>query len=345
MCSPCSPATRVEAPESATGAPLPAFPAERGECWLTLHLRHAGERTVRMAYECVGPAQAPCVLVLGGISADRHLVASRRWPEPGWWPAQAGPGKPLDPRQLRLVGVDWLGGDGRLDLPLDTSDQADAIAAVLDALAIRRLHALVGASYGAMVGLQFAVRHGERLRRLVAISGTHRPHPFASALRSVQRAIVRHEVEPARQQHALAVARQLAVLGYRTPEEFAQRFDGPPRANGSHFEVAAEPYLRHQGDRFIRRFTPTAFLRLSESIDLHRVDPRAIRVPATVVGVHEDQLVPLADVRALADAVAAPARLVSLHSRYGHDAFLKEEAAIAEVLAWSLADAGVEVAA
>ncbi len=319
--------------------------AERGDCWFTLSLRHGGQRTVRVAYESAGPANAPCVLVLGGISAHRHLAASRRYPESGWWPGQVGIGKALDPQRMRLLGIDWLGADGQLDAPLDTTDQADAIAAVLDALGIRRLRALIGASYGALVGLQFAARHGERLRHLLAICGAHRPHPYSSAWRSVQRAILRLAATGEERHHAVAVARQLAVLSYRSPAEFAARFDAPATRCGDRFEVAGEAYLRHQGERFSARFCATAFERLSESIDLHRVDPGHIHVPTTVVGVHEDRLVPLDDLRQLVEALAAPARLVTLHSLYGHDAFLKEDDAIAGVITWVLADAAAEVSA
>ena len=340
-CSSNEPAFAFASADDAT----PHFHAERGDCWLTLPLRHAGAHAVRIAYEAIGPADAPCVLLLGGISAHRHLASSRRYPEPGCWPQQVGAGKALDPRHVRVLGIDWLGADGQLDVPLDSADQADAIAAVLDALGIRRLLALVGASYGAQVGLQFAARHGERLRRLLAISGAHRPHPFASAWRSVQRAIVQLADDDEARRRALAVARQLAVLSYRSPEEFAARFDAPATRCGDRFEVAAEPYLRGHGERFSARFNATAFQRLSESIDLHRVDPTRIHVPTIVVGVHEDRLVPLDDLRALADTLAAPSRLVPLHSLYGHDAFLKEVDAIATLIGETLASARTGVAA
>lgn len=308
-------------------------PAERGECWLTLPLRHAGERAVRVGYECLGPTDAPAIVVLGGISGHRHIAASRRYPETGWWPNQVGTHRPLDPSNLRLIGIDWLGADGTLDAPIDTADQADALAAVLDALGVRRLHALIGASYGAMVGLQFAARHRERLRHLLAISGAHRAHPFASAWRSVQREIVALGRDAEQRRAALAVARQLALLSYRTPEEFAQRFTHPVQWHGARCEVAAQPYLRARGADFAERFDADAFVRLSESIDLHAVDPGAIRVPTTLIGIVEDRLVPIDDLYALAEGLAAPAKLHTLRSIYGHDAFLKEHDAIAAVIA------------
>jgi homoserine O-acetyltransferase len=65
---------------------------------------------------------------------------------------------------------------------------------------------------------------------------------------------------------------------------------------------------------------------LSESIDLHRVEPESISVPTTLVAVAEDQLVTLAEMRELESRLAGPRRLYEIHSLYGHDAFLKERA-------------------
>jgi homoserine O-acetyltransferase len=325
-------------PPAAPAAALDAA-AERGDCWLTLPLRHAGPRTVRIAYECIGPARAPAVLVLGGISAGRHVAASRRYPEPGWWPAQVGPGRALDPTRLRLVGIDWLGADGALDAPIDSADQADALAAMLDELAIPRLRLLVGASYGAMVGLSFAARHGERLRHLLAISGGHRAHPHASALRSVQRAIIRLAADPDQRLAALAVARQLAMIGYRTPDELSGRFSQGASVRDGMVRVAAQDWLHGHGQRHARHTSATAALRLSESIDLHDVDPGVIRTPTTVVAVPQDGVVPVADLCELVERLAAPAQLRLLPSPYGNDAFLKEHDAIAAAIEHALSAA------
>ncbi|WP_425457827.1 homoserine O-succinyltransferase MetX [Arenimonas fontis] len=319
--------------------PVPAsgdVPSRRFSLALRLPLRHAGPRQVVLRGQCLGRPGAPWLVVAGGISAGRHLAAHAGDPSPGWWQAQVGPGKAVDTLRWRVLSLDWLGADGALDVPLDSADQADAVAAALDALAAPRIRAFIGASYGAMVGLQFAARHGPRLGELVAISGAHRPHPYASAWRALQRRVLALGRDQAAAGQALSLARQLAMLAYRTPEEFAERFDRPPVIREGRARVAAEAYLQARGDAYAARFPSTAFLRLSESIDLHRVDPREVRVPVTVVGVQQDRLVPLSDLQALVEALPGPARLQVLRSRYGHDAFLKEDAAISAVLARAL---------
>jgi homoserine O-acetyltransferase/O-succinyltransferase len=135
----------------------------------------------------------------------------------------------------------------------------------------------------------------------------------------------------------LALARELAMLSYRTPEEFAERFASPAQVAQGRVRCPAEDYLDVCGQRFAERFSPTAFLRLSESIDLHDVGAETIRVPTTVVAVAEDRLVPVEDAYRLVERLRCRTRLRVLRSKYGHDAFLKEIDDIAQVLREALA--------
>ena len=316
-------------PATAAHIPVETLPsAERGIVRTPIALAHGGVVDAAIRWERIGAPGLPHVVVQGGISADRHVGANRLDGRRGWWSDHVTTSGSLCPHRHAVLAIDWLGGDGTLDAPVDTADQADAVAAVLDALRVPRLAAWVGASYGAMVGLRFAARHGARLGRHVAISGAHRAHPDAVALRVVQRRIVGlGGGSPA----ALALARALAMLGYRSAAEIGSRFDAPPSFEHGAPRFAVEGWLDACGARFASSFPPNAFLRLSESIDLHRLDPASIRVPTTVVAVREDRLVPHADLAALARAIP-DARLVTIRSRYGHDAFLKEHGAVAAVL-------------
>ncbi|HET7842533.1 MAG TPA: homoserine O-succinyltransferase [Xanthomonadales bacterium] len=319
--------------------PLRAIPApsiaERGEIALELPMRHSGTRRVALRYEIAGAADAPLLLVAGGISAGRHVRANACDASAGWWESQSGEQGLLHPGRSRVIAFDWLGADGALDCVVDPADQADAFALALDALGIARVHAFVGASYGAMVALQYAARHPGRVAQVVAIGGAHRAHPWSSALRALQRRAVVLGALQCDERQGLALARQLAMLTYRTPAELDARF-AAPRVAGGHVRAGAEDWLDRCAETWIARATPTGFVRLSESIDLQCVDPAQIRVPLTVVAVREDLLVPLADLRALARGARGPAELHVIDSPYGHDAFLKEPAAIAAVLASAL---------
>ena len=289
-------------------------------------LRHGGIAGFTLRYELVGPAGAPLLLVAGGISAGRHVVASEELPEAGWWQAQSG-----SFGGYRVLAIDWVGTDGAVDLPIDAADQADAIAWLLDELGESKAMAFIGASYGAMVGMHLAARQPQRLGSLLAISAADKAHPFASACRALQRQALALGQRLGDPRAGVALARAMAILTYRTPEEFADRFAEEPDVQGTHVRVAAEDYLEAHGQRHCRRMSPVAYRRLSESIDLHRIDPADIKVPLTLVAVDQDALVPASDIEALA-ARSLGSRFHLIQSRFGHDAFLKEEAQVGAII-------------
>ena len=330
------PATSTAPPSMPPACAAPDV--RRGVVDAVLATRHAGTRHLRLHYELVGPDDGPVVLVAGGISADRHVAANGLDAAAGWAQGLLEPGRTLDPARRRVLAFDYVGADGAIDAPIDTADQADAVALLLDALGIDALQACVGYSYGALVGLQLAARHPARLQRLVAVSGAHRPHPYASAWRALQRKAVALGQLQCAAEEGLSLARQFAMLSYRTAEEFGQRFDAAPVVSNGRVRVAAEDYLDAAGARFVARASATAWLRLSESIDLHRVEPTDIRIPVTVVAVEGDRLVPLDDAVALVEGLGVHGRLRVLRSPYGHDAFLKETDRIDALLAAELAE-------
>jgi homoserine O-acetyltransferase len=278
--------------------------------------------TSELAWQSWGPAGAPVVLVMGGLSADRNCGGL-----PGaWWDAQCGPGKALDPGRLQLLGVDWLDRDGS-GRPIGSDTQAAALVALLDALGIGHLHLAIGASWGGAVAQQLACRLGSRLGHALIVAAAHRPAPWAGALRRIQREIVEQAPE-SRRALALAQARRLAILGYRTPEDLALRFDTAD-------DAAA--WLDHHGRRFAASFDADRFLRLSAALDAHHCEPERIGVPTTLVAIRDDLLVPPGLMREFAQRIGAPVRLAEIASVHGHDAFLADSRAMAAVLSAALA--------
>jgi len=327
-------------------APATAFESSDA-CTIRLTPRHgAGVREVRVRHALYGAAGAPVVVVQGGISAGRNAAA--RNADAGWWEPVVGDDRAIDTRRFRVLSIEWLdraafGSPSCEDVhAIGSEDQADAIAALLPELGIRHLHAFVGASYGAMVGLAFAARHPERLRRLVAIAGAHRAHPLAIAVRNLQREIVRVSARLGDVRTGLDLARRLAMTTYRGEREFAERCNGAPEFRDGRYRFAEEGWLEAAGARFVERFDAERFLALSESIDLHAVAPESVRVPATLIGIASDRLVPLADLCELQRRCGAPAALHVIDSRYGHDAFLKETAQIGPLISEALAIGSVQ---
>lgn len=328
----CSPQPGVDLPER--------LACQRHVRHVRLSPRHGegAARSVQLRYLWTGRPGAPTVVVQGGISADRDVCASPAHPECGWWEDVVGPGRAIDLDRYRVLAIDWLDADDLGAAAVSTLDQADAVAALLDTLRIARIEAWVGASYGAMAGLAFASRHGHRLGRLVAIAGAHRPHPLASAQRSVQREIIRLGLRTGEVEQALSLARQLAMTTYRGSSELASRFAGEAQFRDGRYRLPVEDWLEHAGRKFVGRFDAQRYLALSESIDLHAIDPATVRVPTTLIGFASDRLVPLSDLCTLQRALHGTAELEVIETPYGHDGFLKEAAQLAPVLRASLKD-------
>ena len=295
-----------------------------------------------LPYELVGPAGAPVVLVQGGISADAHVAPSAQDPRPGWWNAIVGANRPIDTTHFRVLSLEFLGK--REEAVVSSDDQALATVLLLDELRIGRLHAAIGASYGGMVALQLGARFPERVDRIVAISAPDRALPFATALRALQRRILALGRTTGAPREATAIARALGLVSYRSPAELDARFTGAP-SRSDHatedpfappFSFPVESWLIGKGRAFAARFDSAALARLSLAIDLHAVDVTTIRARTTLVGADPDLLVPPDQLESLAARCGGKARFVRLRSRYGHDAFLKEETAIGSLLAEAL---------
>lgn len=297
-----------------------------------------------------GDRSLPLVIALGGISAGRHVTSCADDQRPGWWEGFVGDGLAIDTTKFSVLGIDWLGGSGASTgpgrrigddpapsfPPIGTRDQARAIVAVLDHVGIPQAHAIVGASYGGMVALSCSVHFSDRIARSVVISAAHRTHPMATALRSLQRGVVRLGLETGRTADGLKLARGIAMTTYRTAEEFEERFDAEARwsAEGARFPV--EAYLDHSGRRFAESFSAESFLCLSESIDLHWIDPGAVRTPTTLIAIAGDTLVPPWQMAALRSRLRVPTEWHVVESVYGHDAFLKEVEAMSLIIALAL---------
>ncbi|MES2306659.1 MAG: homoserine O-succinyltransferase [Gemmatimonadota bacterium] len=293
------------------------------------------------ASELVGIPDGPVIVALGGISATHHVAAHPENPTPGWWDDFVGPSRAIDPARCRILGIDFITAAAG---PTTTHDQADALAQLLDEQGIANVHAIVGASYGGMVALAFAERYPDRVAQLVLISAPHKSHPMTTAIRVVQRRILQLGISTGRPTEAVALARALGITTYRTAAEFAERFGGDAVAQESGVRFPVEDYLDRCGERFAERFPVERYLALSESLDLHRVDPTQLRLPVTIVAVEGDTLVPVWQLHQLRALLAGPVTFHEIRSRYGHDAFLKEVDVIGNIVSHALALGGSDVA-
>jgi homoserine O-acetyltransferase len=271
----------------------------------------------RLSEGCVrlrryGAGDAPHIAALGGISAGRAIFG-----QGGWWNDTFAR---LDLAKVAVLGFDFAPlGDERVRItPLD---QARLIEHALNYLDIHRLGAFVGASYGGMIGLALAAQAPERIGELCVISAAHRPAAQALAWRGVQRRMLEFALQHGDANSGLSLARQLAMITYRTSEEFEARFGSGVDADGL---GEVDRYLIARGDAYGATMGAKRWLSLSEAIDRFAVNPDAVKTSTTVIACSSDQLAPIGDMRALAAALPNLRAFHEVSSLYGHDAFLKE---------------------
>ncbi|HWJ07415.1 MAG TPA: homoserine O-acetyltransferase [Steroidobacteraceae bacterium] len=327
-----------------------------------------------IAYETWGALNAArdnTVVLFTGLSPSAHAASSPADPKPGWWEPMIGPGKAIDTNRFFVVCVNSLGSPfgssgpasidprtGRtfgINFPeIAVEDIARGGREVLRQLGIERVKCVIGPSLGGVTVLAFAVQYPEMTENMISISGAAAAGPFAIALRSLQRELVRSDpawrggnYEPGRgPRQGLRLARKLGTITYRGHEEWDQRFGRRrvPETAGfagdfrPMFEV--ESYLEHQGQRFADTFDANAYLYLSRASDqfdlaehgsgsLAEAFARFRMKRTLVLGVESDMLYTIDQQQQLVDALRAAGREVEFHafpSPQGHDAFLVDYA-------------------
>jgi homoserine O-acetyltransferase len=328
-----------------------------------------------VAYETWGTLNAArdnTILLFTGLSPSAHAASSPADPKPGWWEPMIGPGKAIDTSRFFVVCINSLGSPygssspasvdpdtGRpygISFPeIAVEDIARAGHEALQTLGIERVACVIGPSLGGCTVLAYAVQFADTVDHMISISGAASASPFAIALRSLQREIVRSDpawrggnYEPGRGPRlGLRLARKLGTITYRSHEEWDQRF-GRRRVGGDttglsgdfrpQFEV--EAYLEHQGQRFADAYDANAYLYLSRASDQFDLAEHGGGSLATafaqfklkrtlVLGVQSDMLYTIDQQRLITEQLRAAGREVEFHefpSPQGHDSFLVDYA-------------------
>lgn len=323
---------------------------------------------VVQAYHLDGvPAAGNLVLVFHALTGGPDAAG----PRTGWWREVVGPGRAVDPARWAVLAPNLLGscyGTSWRDVewddparaaagppPITTRDQARLAAHLVAALGLPldagAVALVTGGSLGGMVALEWAATYPDASRAVVALAAPAAHPAWAVAWNHLQRAALAL-AGPGREADGLALARQIAMLSYRTAAEFGARFDRAPGVAGAG-TFAVEDYLAHHGARLVARFDPVAYRLLLGAMDAHDVgrdrggDAAAVlrRCSGLLVGVGVpgDVLYDADVVRAWTAAAGAMYR--ELHSAVGHDAFLVEQVQVAAILADVLAGVAAGAAA
>jgi 3-oxoadipate enol-lactonase len=119
---------------------------------------------IRVHYEVFGRPNAPAVLMIQGLGADKHGWDMQRF---------------VLAARYRVIALDNRGA-GRSDKPFghySLEQMADDAISVLDASGVDRAH-VVGASMGGAISQIVALKHPERVRSLTLACTACRNHPW-----------------------------------------------------------------------------------------------------------------------------------------------------------------------
>jgi homoserine O-acetyltransferase len=248
---------------------------------------------------------------------------------------------------------------------LTIRDQVDAQASLADALGIANWAAVIGGSMGGMQALEWAVSYPDRVARVGILAAPPISDADQIALNSVQIEAIQMDpgfadgdyyeaAEGAGPHRGLALARRMALLNYRSPTELNDRFQRSWQSKvsplGDSGRFAVESYLDFHGNKFTRRFDANSYVLLVQAMNSHDVGRDRGGVAAAlsrvtarslVLGIDSDRLMPVSDQVAIAKALPTTidgGEAVVIHSDFGHDAFLIEDATIGSHLARLLAD-------
>ncbi|WP_291423121.1 alpha/beta fold hydrolase family protein [Deinococcus sp.] len=274
---------------------------------------------VRVAYHAYGEARETATLVLHALTGTSAVHE--------WWPDFLGAGRPLDPATSYVVCANVLGGcagssgpgelpqSGGQPAPLTLRDMARVGRALLAELGIRKVK-IIGASMGGMLAYAWLLECPELVERAVIIGAPARHSPWATGLNTAARSAIK----AAPGGEGLKVARQIAMLSYRSPESLAVTQSGNRRPG----VPAITTYLEHQGEKLAARFCEQSYCTLTQAMDAFQPtdeELRCIRVPVLCIGISSDLLYPAAEVKAHA-ALLPNSTYWELSSIHGHDAFL-----------------------
>jgi len=259
-----------------------------------------------------GNPDGPKVLVLGGISGTRDIWNAEHT---GWW---QGLTEAVPPQSFCVIAADYS--------PKHTSveGQAEWLATQLRSAGVKRLHAIVGGSFGGLVATSLArpsAGNGNNasvdIDKLVLIGAAHRPTAGSVILRGLQREFVRQGDAAGNPEQGLQLARALAMLSYRSFEGLDQYHPEP--------ETALD-YVLSRGLRTAQRNPEHAralFENYGPALDSYRFDPAEITQPTALIGFNSDVLVPPVLLEEFSNQLPHCELLHITESSYGHDGFIK----------------------
>ena len=326
---------------------------------------------VVVAFETYGTLNADgtnAILVCHALTGSAH-AAGFTSDDPksiGWWDSFIGNGRSLETTKYFVICSNILGGcygtTGPVSINPHTGkkygitfpqmtvrDMVRVQKALLDYLNVNQLRTVIGGSLGGMQVLEWSLMYPKMVESIIPIATSAQHSAWSIGFNDLGRQAIMNDpdwrngdyYEYSQPKKGLSLARQIAMISYRSEREFAERFGRDKRpVEGSdalaqseerdRFQV--ESYLRYQGKKLVDRFDANTYLKISRTMDLHDVTIDrgtlddvlgSISMPVLNIGIDSDILYPAVEQKEIARRIPG-AKYREIRSPYGHDAFLIE---------------------
>ncbi|TMW65572.1 hypothetical protein Poli38472_008214 [Pythium oligandrum] len=226
---------------------------------------------------------------------------------------------------------------------------------VQEELGIQKIQSVIGGSLGGMQTLEWALlAEPDYVKSIVSVAANSHHSAWQIGMLEMQRQAIYmdplfqggHYDPQAPPRRGLALARETALISYRTHEAYRTKFGREQVREqqeecrpSKHPRYQVQSYLAYQGQKFMSTFDANSYLTLSHLADSHDVGRgrggiaaalATIEQPALIIGIESDVLYPLVEQRELAEALPT-ATFEVLNTINGHDDLFIEQETISRL--------------
>lgn len=294
------------------------------------YISESGIKTenIQLSYEIFGKElfSAPIILVNHALTGNSNVAGKN-----GWWIDLVGENKVIDTNQYTILSFN-IPGNGYDGFEIhnykdfEARDIAKIFLLGLKKLNINGLFALIGGSLGGGIAWEMAVLNPSITQHLIVIATDWKSTDWLIANCQIQEQFLVNSSNPVHD------ARMHAMLCYRTPESFKERFQRSKNEELKIFNV--ESWLLHHGKKLQERFQLSAYKlmnQLLKTIDATKGREQqvldSIKANIHIIGVDSDLFFTAEENKETHKQLALTRPNVTyseINSVHGHDAFLIE---------------------